>query len=148
MDWVSQTILFRPSLQCHRRERGSLSHSADSRASLALGWDLNPDVLNSPAPCTPVPGKCCSAPPQCHMHGLSRSADSHASLALCWDLNPDVLKASALHAPVLGKYCSIPPISGLWLMGAGSLCPLKRLYTFFPQQYREGIAFSHHGLCL
>ena len=58
-DPVSQTTLFKPSSLCRGRKQGGLSHSTDSCASLALGWDLNPDVLKSPALCAPVLGKSC-----------------------------------------------------------------------------------------
>ena len=49
----------------------------------------------------------------------------HASLALGWDLNPDVLQILSPYTWDLGKCHSVPPIYGLWLVGAGSLCPLK-----------------------
>ena len=48
-----------------------------------------------------------------------------ASLVISWDLNPDVLRGLAPCALVLGKCRSALQIYGLWLVGAGSLCPLK-----------------------
>ena len=48
MDQVSQTTLFRLSSQCRGCEHGSLSRSSNTRTSLALGCDLNPNVLKGP----------------------------------------------------------------------------------------------------
>ena len=90
-----------------------------SCAFLALGWNLNLNVLKGPALCTPLPGKSCSTvASQCRARSLSPSAVSCASLVLGWHLNSDVLKGPAPHALVPGKSHSASPHSA-----AHAVCP-------------------------
>ena len=63
-DRVIHTTLFKPSSLCPGSKEGGLSHPANSRTSLVLGWDLNPDVFKVPTPSAArVSGKCSSALP-------------------------------------------------------------------------------------
>lgn len=129
-DQVSQTTLFKPSSLCRGCKRGGLSRSAHLRASLALGWDLNPSILKGPTPCTPVPGTSCPAASRCCVRASSRSADYRASPNLAGTYTPMSLRFP-LHMPWLqGSAAPRHPIYGLWLAGTGSLCPWSR-YTPF-----------------